>query len=94
MMSAPAMRYPVTCVGALSRCHGTPGGSFESTGLDERGANKFASLFAEGALKIMDKNPQTNGVADGYEMIPSHLWTDREILRALDETQKDVDKGK
>jgi hypothetical protein len=115
---------------ALAATYG--GKYFESIGLNERGANKFASAFAdagvpvlkeefaargmelltpvefletdeqidayldftlprsgyqkfaEGALKILDKNPHANGAADGYEMIPSHLWTDREILRELD----------
>jgi len=49
--------------------------------LPQSGFNKFTASM----LSWMDKNPHASGAADGYEMIPTHLWMDPGILRALDE---------
>jgi len=49
--------------------------------LPESGYQKFA----KGIRSWLDQNPSANGAADGFEMIPTHLWTDPGILRALDE---------
>ncbi len=49
--------------------------------LPEGGLQKFTKAVR----KVLDKNPHASGAADGFKMIPVHLWTDKEILRALDE---------
>ena len=41
--------------------------------------------FAKGVQGWLDKNPHADGAADGYAMIPTHLWVDPGILRVLDE---------
>lgn len=47
--------------------------------LPQSGWQKFA-----GAVRNwLDKNPSASGAADGFRMIPSHLWMDRGILNAL-----------
>ena len=41
--------------------------------------------FTETGLKILDKNPHANGAADGFLMIPTHVFSgNRDSLRALD----------
>jgi hypothetical protein len=41
--------------------------------------------FTEAALKFLDKNPHANGAADGFLMIPIHVFSgNRESLKALD----------
>jgi hypothetical protein len=34
---------------------------------------------------FLDKNPHADGAADGYAMIPTHLWINREMQTAMDE---------
>jgi len=49
--------------------------------LPQSGWNKFA----KSVRAWLDNNPHASGAADGFEMIPTHLWMDPGILRALDE---------
>ncbi len=41
--------------------------------------------FAKAVRGWLDKNPSADGAADGFAMIPTHLWVDPGVLRALDE---------
>ena len=49
--------------------------------LPESGMQKFA----KGMRSFFEKNPHADGAADGYAMIPTHLWIDKEMLTTLDE---------
>lgn len=49
--------------------------------LPETGFQKFTA----GALKFLDKNPHANAAADGFLMIPTHIFSgNRDALRALE----------
>ena len=49
--------------------------------LPESGMQKFA----KGLRGFFEKNPHADGAADGYAMIPTHLWMDKEMLVTLEE---------
>jgi len=58
--------------------------SFE---LPETGFQKFTA----GALKILDKNPHANAAADGFLMIPTHIFSgNRDALAALESLRQQL----
>lgn len=60
--------------------------AYISYNLPEGGFKKFTKAM----LKVLDKNPHASGAADGFEMIPVHLWMDRQTLRSLEELRKEL----
>jgi hypothetical protein len=49
--------------------------------LPESGMQKFGKAM----VSFFDNNPHADGAADGYAMIPAHLWLDQEVLTVLEE---------